>query len=318
MPKGRRWRSWAGWVVLVAFVVVAATRLHWPQVLAMATAADPGWLALAVLANASILVFSAAAWLLFLPRGALVSPPAMFSIVAVMSTASNGGPLLAGHAAGIHLLSTRAGLGLAGGTSVMVLDQIAEGLAKWALVVLAASVVPGFEYRGAGLAIILGAPVLALACAVLARKGHVLERLADRSRGWSGTPLRFVADTVHHLDAIRRPGRFGAGVGLSMVQKVAEGLGIAAVAWALGVDLLPWHVVASVLAVSLSTLVSIIPANLGAYEASLFLVLRAVGVDADLAVAVALLSHVAYLVPLAGTGLVLESVRFWRGSGSPP
>jgi hypothetical protein len=181
--KARRWRSWVGWVVLVAFVAVSAASLDWPSVLEEAAAARLGWLALAVLANASILAFSAAAWLLFLPSGARVSPATLFSIVAVMSTASNGGPLLAGHATGIHLLSTRAGLGLAGGTSIMVLDQIAEGLAKWALVVLAASTVPGFEYRGAGLAIILGAPVLALACVVLALKGHVLERLADSSGG---------------------------------------------------------------------------------------------------------------------------------------
>jgi len=158
----------------------------------------------------------------------------------------------------------------------------------------------------------VGAPALALGCAVLARREHVLEQFADRWRGWRGAVLRLVADTVHRLDAIRRPGRFSAGVGLSILQKVAEGLGIAAVALALGVDLLPWHVVAALLAVNFSTLVSITPANLGVYEGSLFLVLRTAGIDADLALAVAFLSHVAYLVPLAGTGLALESLRMWR------
>ena len=34
--------------------------------------------------------------------------------------------------------------------------------------------------------------------------------------------------------------------------------------------------------------------------------------DADLALALALLSHVTYLLPLAGTGLALESLRMWR------
>lgn len=312
MLKRRHWRAWLGWLMLVVFVVVAATSLDWARVLQEAAAAHYGWLALAVLANASILVLTAATWLLFLPKGGRVSPASVFSIVAVMSTASNGGPVLAGHAAGIHLLSTRAGLGPAGATSVMILDQIAEGLAKWTLVVLAAVLVPGFEFRGVGLTIIVGAPALALGCALLARREHVLEQLADRWRGWRGAVLRLVADTVHRLDAIRRPGRFSAGVGLSILQKVAEGLGIAAVALALGVDLLPWHVVAALLAVNLSTLVSITPANLGVYEGSLFLVLRAAGIDADLALAVAFLSHVAYLVPLAGTGLVLESLRRWR------
>ncbi|MCH7787233.1 MAG: flippase-like domain-containing protein [Chloroflexi bacterium] len=54
------------------------------------------------------------------------------------------------------------------------------------------------------------------------------------------------------------------------------------IALALGVDLLPWHVVAGLLAVNLSTMLSITPANLGVYEASLFLVVRAAGIDPDL------------------------------------
>ena len=299
--------------MLVAFVVVAAAGVDWSGVFDYAAAANPEWLVLAVLVNATILVFSTAAWLFFLPRGAHVSPQIMFSVVVVTSTASNGGPLLAGHAAGIHLLSTRAGLGPAGGTSIMILDQIAEGLAKWTLVVLAASMVPGFEYRAAGLTIVLGAPGLALGFTVLAQRRHFLERLAEGRRGWTGTVLCFVSDTVHRLDALRRPGLFGVGVGLAVAQKVAEGLGIAAVALALGVHLLPWHVVAAVLAVNLSTLVSLTPGNLGLYEGSLFLVFRAAAVDADLALALALLSHVTYLLPLAGTGLALESLRMWRG-----
>lgn len=311
--KRRPWRWRVGWVMLVAFVVVAAVGVDWSRLFDDAAAANPWWLAVAVLVNASILVFSTASWLLFLPRGAHVSPQTMFSVVAVTSTASNCGPPLAGHAAGIHLLSTRAGLGPSGGTSIMILDQIAEGLAKWTLVILAASMVPGFEYRAAGLTIVLGAPCLAVGFAVLAQRRYFLERLADGWRGRTGIVLRFVSDTAHRLDAIRRPGLFSVGVGLAVVQKVAEGLGITAVALALGVDLLPWHVVAAVLAVSLSTLVSLTPVNFGLYEGSLFLVLRAAAVDADLAFALALLSHVAYLLPLAGTGLAFESLRMWRG-----
>ena len=118
---------------------------------------------------------------------------------------------------------------------------------------------------------------------------------------------------VHRLEAIRRPALFGLGLALALAKKAAEALAIVAIALALNVELLPWHVVAALLAISLSTMLSITPANLGVYEGSLFLVLRAAGVDTDLALAVALLSHVAYLIPLAGTGLVLESLRIWRG-----
>ena len=313
MVTRRRWRWILVWVILVVLVALAARGLDWPGVLGALARARPGWLVAAVLANASILFFATAEWMLFVPGGARVSWGTMFSIVAVTSTISNSGPLLTGHAAGIHLLATRGGLGAAGGVSLTILDQIAEGLAKWTVLILAASIVPDFEYRAAGMTIILGAPALVIGFTVLARRRNFLDRLAGVARGWLGMVLRFVSQTVHRLDAIRQPGLFGLGVILALAKKAAEALAIAAIALALGVDLLPWHVVAALLAVNLGTMLSVTPANLGVYEGSLFLILRAAGVGADLALAVALLSHIAYLLPLAGTGLTVESLRLWRG-----
>ena len=84
MLTGRHWRTWLGWLMLVVFVVVAATSLDWTRVLQEAAAAHYGWLTLAVLANTCILVLAAATWLLFLPKGGRVSPAKVFSIVAVM------------------------------------------------------------------------------------------------------------------------------------------------------------------------------------------------------------------------------------------
>ncbi len=311
-PRNRRWIL--GWAILVVLVAVAANALDWPRVLAAAARAQPGWLAAAVLANGTILFFATAEWLLFVPSGVRVPPRTMFSIVAVTSTVSNAGPLLTGHATGIHLLATRAGLGPAGGVSLTILDQIAEGLAKWTVLVLAAAMVPDFEYRAAGLIIMLGAPALAFGFAVMVRRKDILDHIAGKARGRMGAVLHFTSQTVHRLDAIRRPALFGLGVVLAIGKKAAEALAIAAIALALGVDLLPWQVVAALLAVSLSTMLSITPANLGVYEGSLFLIVRAAGVDADMALALALLSHVAYLLPIAGTGLALESLRIWRGS----
>lgn len=309
----RHWRWLVGWGVLTAVVVVAARSVEWSQVLDAASLSHPLWLAVAVMANGSILVLATAQWLLFVPRGGHVPAGRMFSILALTSSVSNGGPFLAGHATGIHLLATRGGLGHAGGVSLTILDQVAEGLAKWSIVALALAVVPGFETRTVGLTIVLGAPLLALGFTVIAHRGHVLDRIASQASGWLGAGLRFLSSTVHHLEALRRPGLFGAGVGLAVLQKVAEALGIAAVAVALGVTLPVWAVVAALVAVNLSSLVSVTPANLGFYEGSAFLVFRSAGVDTDTALALALLCHAAYLVPLGGTGWILESIRLWRG-----
>ena len=134
-----------GWTVLVALVAIAARGLDWPGVLGALAGARPVWLAAAVLANASILFIATAEWMLFVPAGVRVPPRTMFSIVAVTSTVSNSGPLLTGHATGIHLLATRAGLGPAGGVSLTILDQIAEGLAKWMVLILAVAMIPDFR-----------------------------------------------------------------------------------------------------------------------------------------------------------------------------
>jgi uncharacterized membrane protein YbhN (UPF0104 family) len=308
----RHWRWLTGWAALTVLVVLAAGLVEWRTALGAVATADPFRLVLAVVCNGTILGLATLQWLLFVPAGRHVPPTRMFSIVALTSSVSNGGPTLAGHATGIHLLATRGGLGHAGGVSLTILDQVAEGLAKWSLVALAAAVVPGFEYRTVGLTVVLGAPVLALAVAVVANRGHLVHGPASESAGWFGAALRFLSRTVHHLEALRRPRLFAGGVALALLQKVMEGLAILAVAAALGITLPAWVVLATVVALNLSTLVSLTPANLGVYEGAAFMVLRAGGLDADAALALAMASHAAYLIPLGGTGWIIESAGLWN------
>lgn len=312
-----RWRWAVGWVILTALVVAAALRLDWRQAGSALAAADPLLLGLALLANAAILPLATGQWLLLLPRGVRVPPARMFSIVALTASVSNGGPPLAGHAAGIRLLATRGGLGHPAAVSLTLLDQVAEGLAKLALVGAGVLLVPGFEFRAVGAVVLVGAPLLALAFVALAHRGDAAARLAGRAPRWAAAPARFLAEAVTHLDALRRPAAFGAVVALGIAQKGAEALGIAAVAAALGVDLPAWAVVAVLVAVNLSSLVSVTPAGLGVYEGAAFLVLRAAGVDPATAVAAAVAMHATYLLPLAASGWILESLRGWRGAPAP-
>lgn len=304
-----------GWALLTVLVVVAAVGTDWRQTLEVVAGADPLWLALAVAANGSILLVATVQWLLFLPRGRHVPPARMFSIVALTASVSNGGPPFAGHATGIHLLATRGGLDHATGVSVTLLGQIAEGLAKLVVVAVAAAMVPGFKYGAVGLTILLGAPALALGLTALAHQGHRVERLASRTTGGPGRVLGFLSRTVRHLDALRRPAAFLPAAALAVATKGLEAVGIGLAALALGVSLPLWAVVAVVVAVNLSSLVAPTPAHLGVYEGSAFLVLRAAGIEAELALAIALVAHAAYLLPLAGTGWLIESFRPWQRVG---
>lgn len=310
--SGARWRWWAAWGILAALVVAVAVSVDWSGALAASRRASPAWLLVAVVANGAILPLAALQWTLLLPAGARVPGRTMFGIVTAISSMSNGGPMLAGHATGVHLLATRGLLGHAAGVSVTILEQITEGLAKLAMIGAAILVVPGFERPAVGVALAVAIPALAAGMWLAARRGPLADLLDAHARGRWAPAAHFLASTLRHLDALGRPGRFAGAAALAVMRKVAEGLAIVAVAAALGVPLPAWTVVAALVAVNLASIVSVIPANLGTYEAGAFFVFRAAGVGAGDALALALLMHAAYLVPLAGTGWILESVRLLR------
>lgn len=309
---GARWQWWTAWAILAALVIAIAGSVDWTSALAASRGANPAWLLIAVAANTSILALAAVQWRLLLPPDAHVSGGTMFGIVAAISSMSNGGPMLAGHATGIHLIATRARVGHAAGVSVTILEQITEGVAKLAMIGAAVLMVPGFERPAIGVALAAALPVIVVALWLASRNDALADRLDARARGRWAPPARFVAGTLRHLYALGRPGRFAGATALALLSKMAEALGIGAVAAALHVPLAAWTVLAVLVAVNLASIVSVTPANLGTYEAGAFFVLRAAGVGAGEAVALALLMHAAYLVPLAGIGWVLESVRLVR------
>jgi uncharacterized membrane protein YbhN (UPF0104 family) len=303
-----RWTRWLGWMVLLALLVGAARAVDWRPALAAALTADPLWLVAALALNALLLPCATLQWRLLLPDDARLTARELFGIVALTSSVANGAPMLAGQAAGVHLLATRGRLGHARAVSVTVLEQLTEGMAKLALLALAVVVAPRLA-PAAGVAVLLTVPALTVALTLAAHRRAWADRLAARARGALAPTARFFALALAHLDALRRPERFGGAVVVGALKKGVEGLAVAAVAAALGIPLPVWAIVATVAAVNLSQLVAVTPANLGPYEAAAFLVFRSVGVAPDQALALALVQHAVYLLPLAGIGWALESAR---------
>ena len=299
-----------GWVVLTGLVIATARRVDWTLALSATLEAKPLPLIIAVLLNAMILVFATAQWLLFLPEGVSVAKSKMFEIMAVTSTVSNSGPVGGGAAVGLHLLATHGGVGHSVGLSVLLLDQLVEGLAKMVIVLLAIAAVPiGLEYRTVGATIILGIPILMLALTVTAHRRRVLASISERTTGFWGWILRTLNRVADNLEALRQPKKLSVTVVLALLQKLVEALAIASVLMSFGISTPWWGVLAVLVAVNLSTVVSVTPANLGVYEGAAFLVYRALGVGSDTAVALAIVQHVVYLIPLAGIGWIISSVR---------
>ena len=290
--------------------MVTIGRVDWTLAIAAVAKAKPLPLILAVLLNAMILVFATAQWLLFLPEGVSVARSKMFKIMAIMSTVANSGPAGGGAAVGVHLLARQEGVGHSVGLSVLLLDQLVEGLVKMAIVVLAIVVVPiGLEYKAVSATILIGVPTLFFVLTVIAHRRFVLESISERTTGFLGWILTKLNLVAANLEALRRPKKLSLTIVLGLLQKLVAALAITCVLIAFGVVTPWWGILAVLVAVNLSTVVSVTPANLGVFEGAAFLVYTSLGISSDTAVALAIVQHAAYLIPLAGIGWVISSVR---------
>ena len=298
------------WLLLTALIVATIGRVDWTLAIAAVAKAKPLPLILAVLLNAMILVFATAQWLLFLPEGVSVARSKMFKIMAIMSTVANSGPAGGGAAVGVHLLARQEGVGHSVGLSVLLLDQLVEGLVKMAIVLLAIVVVPiGLEYKAVSATILIGVPTLFFVLTVIAHRRSALESISERTTGFLGWLLTKLNLVAANLEALRRPKKLSLTVVLGLLQKLVAALAITCILLAFGVVTPWWGILAVLVAVNLSTVVSVTPANLGVFEGAAFLVYTSLGISSDTAVALAIVQHAAYLIPLAGIGWVISSVR---------
>jgi len=298
------------WLLLTALIVATIGRVDWTLAIAAIAKAKPLPLILAVLFNAMILVFATAQWLLFLPEGVSVARSKMFKIMAIMSTVANSGPAGGGAAVGVHLLARQEGVGHSVGLSVLLLDQLVEGLVKVAIVLLAIVVVPiGLEYKAVSATILIGVPTLFFVLTVIAHRRSALESISERTTGFLGWVLTKLNLVAANLEALRRPKKLSLTVVLGLLQKLVAALAITCILLAFGVVTPWWGILAVLVAVNLSTVVSVTPANLGVFEGAAFLVYTSLGISSDTAVALAIVQHAAYLIPLAGIGWIISSVR---------
>lgn len=298
------------WLLLTVLLVATIGRVDWTLAIAAITKAKPLLLILAVVLNAMILVFATAQWLLFLPDGVSVARSKMFKIMAIVSTVANSGPAGGGAAVGVHLLATRGGVGHSVGLSVLLLDQLVEGLVKMAIVLLAIVVVPiGVEYKAVSATIIIGVPTLFFFLTVIAHRTPALQSISEQTTGFLGWILRKLNRVAVNLEALRRPKKLFITFALGLLQKLVAALAIMCVLIAFGIVIPWWGILAVLVAVNLSTVVSVTPANLGVFEGAAFLIYITLGISSETAMALAIVQHAAYLIPLAGIGWVTSSVR---------
>ena len=311
--RGRWWPWLVAWLVLTAMVLLSARGIDWNQAWRTIAEAAPLWIIAALVVNFSILPVLAWQWVLFLPPENRVTYPVMLGIIFIAASVAHTGPIFAGHAAGVHLVATRGGTGYAAAVSTKALDQLSEGVSKLVMLGAVVALVPlSTPLRTASLVLLLGVPVLFLVLLIVAHRAHVLERWAGRRRGAQAATLLFLMEVARQMETMRRPAGLAVVLGLGLIQKMLEGLAIWAVLMALGLDVPAWGVLLCLAVVTLSTMVTVTPANLGVYEGSAVLAYSLAGLDTETALSAAVLQHAAYLIPFIGCGwvtLAVEAVR---------
>jgi len=298
----------AGWLGLGALLAVSLRAVPWPAVAAASAEASGSWLLVATLIHATILPLGTLQWMSLVPLGARIRFRTMLWIRSVGWAVANGGPFLAEHAASVHLLARRGGLGYVAGASIKLLDQLTTGVGKLALlaVLLVAAVPLPAALRATASALVAALGLLWLSLAACVGGAPRLERWAARRRAGVGhSALDFVARLSRRLEVARSPRSLVGGSSLAVLQRAAEVAACWAVVNALGADISFAGAILVATAVNLSTMMSITPANLGVYEGSAFIALRSSGVPAEQALAAAVLLHLSYLLPIAGVGWTL-------------
>jgi uncharacterized membrane protein YbhN (UPF0104 family) len=202
----------------------------------------------------------------------------MLEITSVSSALMNTLPFGGGHASAVVLLIKRGNTSHRGALSILALDQLGEGVVKVAVLIMASIVMPLPAWMRAALTtVLLAVGGWFLVLVLISRMTNELEVLKSARR--SATALACVAG-----------------------MKLTELFAIMAVQTAFGARISIAGSVLVLATVILATMLPISPGNLGAYEASVFLVYRHLGVAPELALSLAIVQHLCFMIPAAGVG----------------
>jgi uncharacterized membrane protein YbhN (UPF0104 family) len=291
------------WIALTVVLVVTIRDLPWRGALEQARQVQLPWLATAIAANSLIIPLWALEWRLLVPITFRVAYDRMFEVVSVTAAVLNSVPFFAGEASGVALLITRAGLPRGAALSVLALDQLLVGFAKLAVIAAAAAFVPLPGWFRAGILSLVAGVLLLLG--VLVPLAHRWSSLRDRVRAQPSKLRNLAARAIAwgaHLEALRDVGRVWRLASLALAKKGAELAGILAIQMAFGLEPSVAGALLVLAALAITTLLPVLPANLGVYEATAFAAYRFLGVPAESAMGMAIVQHLAFLLPALATG----------------
>ena len=274
--------------------------------------ASAGWLVCAFLFNFLILVVWTSLWSVLIPQGIVVSFPRLFQSNCLMSTSCNTLPFPGGHTVGLVLLVKIAKVKYSIALSVLALDQMLEGIVKVIVMTFAASFSPLPEQMQLGIQLFIFIIVIfAGSMFYAAHKNPEIKNLKKKnSHSKFDNVKEFVAQWVDHLELLRNYRVFCLGLILALVMMALQTLGIWAAQKSLGQELPFWTTILVMAALNLAMIFPVTPGNFGVYETTAFLIYTFSGLSPEIALSLAFLQHICFLIPMVGTGLIILFAQF--------
>lgn len=299
--QARRLTAATGIIILAALLVIATRRIDVARVLTELGSVRIPWLVAALLCYVSILPLWALQWRLLAPQTERNTFRRMLGVIAMTSSTHNTTAFLVGEATGGLLLATHVGLGRSAALSVIAMDQLLVGIAKLGVLTTAALTLSLPAWMSNGIAALALAVFALLLCTVLAAWHY--DTLAIRAQRFA--PARVVAamgTMGRALAPLRSLPRGGGALALALLKMVVEALAMICIQRAFGIDLPVTSAVLVLAALNLATLVPVVPANLGVYEAAVVLIYTRFGISAEEALGIAVVQHACFFAALALPG----------------
>jgi uncharacterized protein (TIRG00374 family) len=294
-------------LVILAFLVVFATKVNWHDTWRAISNASMSLLVAAALVNLASIVVKGIRWWVFLRPIGVTSLP--LTMRATFAGAGLNNVLVAngGEAARVVFVARSAHVQSARVVATLALERLFELIGYVVLLALAATFLqlPGSLENVKPFAI---AALVAIALLLwwLLRRPEVVETIAGpKPTSWHGRLKEYGARFVHTIGEVSSAPRFLAALLLSVVAWALQVATYQMTAHAAHLPMTTVATVAALLAVNLGFALRATPGNVGLFQAAYAATAVAFGFDKDQAIAVAFLIQAQQILPVTLLGVAM-------------
>ena len=318
MQRGALIRAVVGIAISVVAIALVLRSVDISKTADALGRADLRWVAFGAVLSTADLAFRGLRWQRLLRPIASVRFLPMFGYLLIGYAANNVLPARLGELVRSHYLGDREGLSRASALGTVVVERVVDlvavvAIASVALLVLSVrGVLVSAVFIGAAFA---GLFLAVLVLGVVAHRLPGVDRLAPIVDRWPR--VRELAGSLQGgLGVVGRPRTLGEALLTTAAAWSCSILGLAALGQALGVELSIGQAALMTSGVALASAIPAAPSNIGTFEAAAVVAGTTIGIAAETALAIGLLSHGVILAITSIGGLVAFARIGWTAAAA--